>query len=256
MPTARTLDGHLFPPDIIGPFRLSAQGGRGYQSWPRADLPYLEDYDQVEIAIFSDRPEPVDPSTLGLPVDLAELFPPLGKVVPSIAGNVSRSKLGRLRTALAEAAVVPGAGLPNGTLCWAGRTAYLVADAAVAAYVETHGLYADACTDGAFGRAFYLSPERPAGAGEPNGPPCVVVELSESPWIFDLRNAVEAKAWGNWNKAPVLEMSPRDLRMQALVDNIEGVFDPESNTLAVYEPSVLQVVEVLMPDAPGSARKR
>jgi hypothetical protein len=256
MPTERTIEGRLFPHDVIGPFRLSAQGGKGYQSWPRADLPHLEDYDAVEVGIFSDCPEPIDPSTLGLPTDLAELFPPIGKVSPSLAGNVTRSKLARLRTALAAAATVPGAGLPNGTLCWADRKAYLVVDAAVAAYVATHGLDADACTDGAFGRAIYLSPERPAGAGEPDGMPCIVVELSESPWIFDLRNPAEAKVWGDWNSGAVLEMTPRDLRMQALVDNIERVFDPESNTLAVYEQSVLRVVEVLVPDAPGSAPRR
>ena len=122
--TTREIDGRLFREIEAGPFTISSQAGRGYQSNPAEDLPHLEDYEAVEVAVFCPgRREPVDPTTLGLPEDLANRFPALTDgYAPSIAGFVPRGDLPRLREALIRAAMAsPNAGYPPGRIGWAGR---------------------------------------------------------------------------------------------------------------------------------------
>lgn len=86
MTTERDTDGRLFPATRIGPFTISAQGGRGYASVPTEDLPHIEDYSMLEVHLSVARPEPLDTTTLGLPPALARRFPRIGLDQPCIAG--------------------------------------------------------------------------------------------------------------------------------------------------------------------------
>ena len=107
--TERTHEGgRLFPPEeFTTGWRLSAQADRfGYRCRPAEALRFLEDYDAVEVVIY-DRKGTVDPTDIGLPVEIAQKFDvtrdeETGAVETAIGRFITHHELNLIRAHLAS----------------------------------------------------------------------------------------------------------------------------------------------------------
>lgn len=245
------LEGHLFPPEDIGEgWTMSIQGSRGHLCEPRADLPVLEDYDLVEVAISRSGAgmPPVDAATLGLPDDLARRFSrPEPYQHNAIAGHLSWEDVARVRASLLDAIRNPNAGIPRGWVGWAGIQVWHGTSEVAAREIVNTGIDMAASSGGYFGHAFYVADEEQlawsnyADFADEEGidVPGAVVSFTivEGASILDLRNPIDWQAWQASGLAG--RLGDPGLPAAATAMGIDGVYDRSVGGLAIFNPEVL-----------------
>ena len=98
----RSLEERLFAPVIFeNGWSISAQADRaGYACSPRERLPYLEDYDALEVVVYAPDRDYVDPADLGLSGDLLNKFSPTCEDGPHVGANLTWSDVADLAEAV------------------------------------------------------------------------------------------------------------------------------------------------------------
>ena len=252
MSTYRTMaeaPGRLFPArtwDAGWSLSLQADAA-GYACAPRRRLDRLEDYAEVEALISGPFPQPVDPTTLGLPEAVAARFTPLEPGGgPALGLNLTWAEVGALIAAIDRACLSPNAGVPPGRIGWAGRDVYHGTDAGSARDILENGVRLDASHKGYLGQGFYVAEE--AGLARSNyaefsdegGGSVLALTITDGARILDLRNAEDAKIWtGSGLAGRVSEDGFARLARRAGVD---GAYDRSVGGLAIYNPAALEAI--------------
>lgn len=262
MSTFRTVKdalGRLFPAqEWDAGWSLSLQAdGAGYACAPRRRLDRLEDYAQVEAMISGPIAQPVDPSTLGLPDEVAAKFTPLepGDVV-ALGCHLTWSDIAELRSAIDRACLNPNAGVPPGRIGWAGRDVFHGTDEASAQDILDHGVNLDASQKGYLGQGFYVADEADlarsnyAEFSEEGVGAVLTMTISEGARVLDLRHTGDAKIWTETGLAA--HVSRDGFARIARRAGVDGVYDRSVGGLAIYNPGVLEGVRLDGPahDAP------
>lgn len=259
MSTYRTMaeaPGRLFPARSWGAgWSLSLQAdAAGYACAPKRRLDRLEDYARVEAKIDGPFPQPVDPSTLGLPAEVAAKFTPLepGSVV-SLGLNLTWEEVRAVKTAIDLACQSPNAGLPPGRVGWAGRDVYHGTDAVSAQDILENGVNLDLSHKGYLGQGFYVAEEEGLArsnyaefADEGGAGSVLAMTISEGARILDLRNTGDAKIWTVSGIAG--RVSEDGFARIARRAGVDGVYDRSVGGLAIYNPGVLQAIRLEGPD--------
>lgn len=244
----RGVEGRLFPSlEWDSGWIVSLQADRaGYACRPRERLERLEDYEAVEAVIYHSGLSVVDPQTLDLPPEVAGKFSPVEAHCPSIGAFLSWSDVDALRDALNRASLNPNAGVPRGTVLWAGRDIWHGTSSESAADIRDHGIRMDACTPGYFGQAFYAADDRAlsvsnyAEAFDDDAGAVVHLRISDGANILDLRNPVDSEAW-----APFANVVGRpDFNRMMRKNGIHGVYDRSMGGLAIFDERSVEVVGV------------
>lgn len=238
-------DGRLFPSlPIGGGWEISAQADRmGYGCAPRARLPHLTEYDEVEVLIVGPLPI-VDPHNLDLPEDLAGHFPSLQEGTPSIARNFPVARLGELQDAILNGAMRnPNLGIPPGSIGWSGAKVFHGTGRSAAEQIAEDGIRMSASGGGYYGRAFYVADDEAlarsnyAGfTGEDDGGAVLSFAIKDGSGILDQRNAADARAWMESG----LSTADPDLPAKARALGIDGIYDRAVGGIAIFNPTVLQ----------------
>lgn len=197
---------------------LSVQADKGgYACAPRERLDHIEEYELVEARVIAPFPGPIDHAELGLDQGVVSKFDDSGNGL-----MLDWSDVAALSAALEMAGSNPNAGTPRGSVGWPGREV-------------RHGAGEDvAPRGGIFGRAFYVTGDAEAWANEEGDP---AFEIAEGANILDLRNSVDLSEWAPWADRAGYEDFDRMMRRAG----IDGVYDPSSGGLAVYNPGVLRI---------------
>lgn len=254
----RSVEGRLFTPLRMQScegeeWTISAQGAKaGYDCLPRADLPRLGDYQEVEVCISS--PWGVAPSlgSLGLPEALAAKFP-AGDPGTPVIGRLTLAELGQLAGAMLTAvASNPNAGYPKGTHLWPGRQVFHGTDIEAAEDIARNGINLDMSTKGYFGQAFYMAEDcelAQSNYADAHGGDGAVISarIVEGARILDLRNADDHRAW-----LAIAEHRGSDgFAALARRAGVDGVHDRSFGGIAIYNARVLEDIEIhSIPDAP------
>lgn len=250
--TPRSVDGRLFPNrEWDTGWALSIQAdSAGYGCSPCVRLDHIEDYDEVEVRILAPFVEPVDHTQLGLAPDLAAKFDEFGN-----GRNLGWGDIDALSTALMMAGMNPNAGIPRGSVGWAGREIFHGTDQDAAEDIRDGGILMEASSKGYFGRAFYAADDRQlaraAYAEMADGEPAVLsLAIGQEARILDLRNPLDAAEWAPWADRVGYEDFDRMMRRAG----IDGVYDRSVGGLAIYNPKAVRVTGLeLIRDADMSA---
>lgn len=251
--------GRLFPPltwDSGWSLSLQADAA-GHACTPRARLDSLEAYEAVEALIRGPFPEPVDPSTLGLPGNLLVKFTPLtSDSGPSLGCNLTRDDVAILRDAIDRASLLPNAGIPRGIIGWPGREVWHGTDMASAQDILANGIDMSRSHKGYFGRGFHVADDPAlarsnyaAFSGDEAGGAVLRGTIDTGARILDLRNAVDAAVWADSGLAG--RVSEDGLDRLARRAGIDGLYDRSIGGLVIYSPRALTGL-VLEPADPGA----
>lgn len=242
-------DGRLFPTlEIGGGWAISAQADHhGYGCQPRVRLPRLFDYDSAEVLIIGPL-QVVDPHNLDLPEDLSRHFPRLADASPAIAHDFPVSQLLALREAIRETVMRnPNAGIPRGATSWPGARVFHGTGADTAAQIHDGGISMAASGGGYFGRAFYVADEVDLArsnyadfSDDEDGGAVLTFAIAEGARILDQRNAADAQAW----TASGLSTADPDLPAKATALGIDGIYDRAVGGIAIYNPAVLDLMNL------------
>lgn len=98
MRSYRTWEGRLFPPMVFpNGWALSIQGdAAGYACRPRARLDVLQEYEEVEVVVYTKDQGFVAPDSLGLSEGLLAKFSPACEAGPYIGANLNWADIGEL----------------------------------------------------------------------------------------------------------------------------------------------------------------
>lgn len=261
--TPRSFEFRLFPHiDIPGQhhevsWRISAQAGVGYASTPKIDLPFLEDYDTVEVVIFNDALPGglVDPQTLPLSVELKAKFTPIETgamdTTPAIGCHIPMTELETIRKALLQANQDMNWGAARGALMWSGVPVYQGASMAGARDMQRHGPLPQTpqeteaqAPSAKLGRGIYLTTDPDLAISDARAPFCrgkeaiVTFAIGDEPGILDLRNAEDRKLWSSVSS----DVDHPDFDSIARAKGIMGVYDPKLEALVIYDPSILSFI--------------
>lgn len=263
MGTYRTMSeapGRLFPERLWDSgWSLSLQAdAAGYACSPRRRLERLEDYETVEAMIAGPFRQSVDPRALDLlPGPVLDKFtcPGPGNG-PALGLDLTWDDVACLVKAIDRACLNPNAGIPPGNLGWAGLDVFHGTDQASAADILAHGVNLDASHKGYLGQGFYVAEDADyarsnyADFSGGDGGSVLVMTISESARIIDLRNAEDAKRWTALGLGKLV--SADGFARIARLSGVDGCYDRSVGGLAIYNTSILEGVRLLdAAPAPG-----
>lgn len=230
-PTTRSVDGRLFGVrEKAGGWYLSIQADKaGYGCDPRADLPHLEDYNEVEVRIGGPFEGPIGYRELGLPQEIVGKFAEDG-----CARNLTWDEVNLIEDILAIAAEDPHAGVPRGRAGWSRRDVWHGTDEDAAADILANGPQTENGKTGQ-GRCFHAFPDQDAAEAGGDVTTVVTCYLDEAVNILDLRNAEDAAEWDPWSGKTEDPNFDRLMRRAG----IDGVYDPDSGCLSVYKTAIV-----------------
>lgn len=258
--TAPGSEGRLFPPQHWQHgWHLSLQAdASGYQCRPRERLDRLEDYRAVEAVIYGPFPEPVDPTTLGLPAETVAKFVSLDIAQPSLGCELTWDDVEAVRQAILQASLNPNAGIPHGAIGWSGRSVFHGTSLTAAEDIYGNGIDLEKSHGGYFGHAFYVADDidlalsnYAAFAGDDEEPVVLEFVVDDSSKILDLRNGLD---FDRYQSSPVPGLLGRqDLPHKAALNGIQGIYDRSVGGLAIFDPKALS--GVVRMHRPASAPK-
>lgn len=254
MATRRTIDDRLFEPEYFsGGWSISIQADyAGYQCSPQRRLDTLEQYDAVEVVIYGPEHWAVDPTTMGLPENIAQKFTEVDVGCPSIGCHITHEELAVIRDVISKVMMHPNAGVPRGNVVWQGADVWHGTGAAAAEDIRDNGIDMSQSNKGYFGQAFYVADNRnlaqsnyadfaeEEGIEEPGR--VVYLYIDDASRILDLRNPVDAEIWSTSGLAS--KCGQDGFAGIAVKAGIDGVYDRSVGGLAIYNPTVLKVCRV------------